>query len=296
MKSIQIVMVVVLVMLATTVSGQQGSNTPADIAWSKAWWNSAEKIQALSLSEQQRLTMEKHLRSYVAVNRRMAKEQKLPMIMLTKALADANVLAAREAGGEAAEISRDAIVRQTAMASNIVATLNKEQLVILTTDYPHLLAHFWQQTSSKKLLKPELVVNNTPEPRQRPTNIDTATVKQSSSGLYTISYRSIDGKAIPMNSIHAWVLEVTTKDDKPLDQAQIRFTAMMPEHRHGMNTRPAIRQSEKRGTYLVEGVNFHMPGWWVASVEITGNKGPEVVQFNVIVGETIPPRHTQPQE
>ena len=41
----------------------------------------------------------------------------------------------------------------------------------------------------------------------------------------------------------------------------IRLDAQMPEHRHGMNYRPAIR-AEAPGRYRAEGLMFHMPGRW----------------------------------
>jgi hypothetical protein len=295
-KSIQFVMAVLLVMAATTVSGEISTETPSVEPSSKAWWNNQGKIQVLSLSVQQRMNMEKHLIFYLTQNRKMIKEQEIAMGMLDNALAEANALAATAAGDEAAEIARDAIGRQVSMTSNVVSILEDEQLATLLENYPGLLAQFWKKTSSQHLLKPALGGGSPREMQQRPVSIDTASVMQSSSGLYTVSYRPSDSKAIPLSSIHTWELQVTTAGDMPVEDARVRFGATMPEHGHGMNTRPEIRPSEKRGTYLVEGINFHMPGWWVVSVGITGNQGPELVRFNVVVGEDMPLQNSQTQE
>ena len=43
--------------------------------------------------------------------------------------------------------------------------------------------------------------------------------------------------------------------------AGLRVDATMPEHRHGMNYRPSVRQVSP-GRWRAEGLMFHMPGRW----------------------------------
>ena len=45
--------------------------------------------------------------------------------------------------------------------------------------------------------------------------------------------------------------------------------AFMPEHRHGMNYRPAA-QAQGGGRYRIEGLMFHMPGRWDLYFDIQG--------------------------
>jgi hypothetical protein len=42
---------------------------------------------------------------------------------------------------------------------------------------------------------------------------------------------------------------------------RLRVDALMPEHRHGMNYRPAVAKGGD-GVYVAEGMLFHMPGRW----------------------------------
>ncbi|MDH4326171.1 MAG: FixH family protein [Betaproteobacteria bacterium] len=42
---------------------------------------------------------------------------------------------------------------------------------------------------------------------------------------------------------------------------ELRVDAWMPEHRHGMNYRPSVKD-RGGGRYRVEGLLFHMPGRW----------------------------------
>jgi len=46
-----------------------------------------------------------------------------------------------------------------------------------------------------------------------------------------------------------------------------RLDADMPEHRHGMNYRPALA-AKGEGRYVAEGLLFHMPGRWRLSFDV----------------------------
>jgi hypothetical protein len=47
----------------------------------------------------------------------------------------------------------------------------------------------------------------------------------------------------------------------PAGGAGLAVDAYMPAHRHGMNYRPRVSRRDD-GTYLAEGLLFHMPGQW----------------------------------
>ncbi len=81
-------------------------------------------------------------------------------------------------------------------------------------------------------------------------------------GHYRLSYRS-NVQPIPMNEIFGLEVWVTDADGNTLtDQdVNLRIDADMPAHRHGMNTRPEVVFQED-GTFLVDGMLFHMPGAW----------------------------------
>ena len=57
----------------------------------------------------------------------------------------------------------------------------------------------------------------------------------------------------------------------PVDRARVR--GWMPDHRHGMNYRPAVTLNGLSGT--AEGLLFHMPGRWQLILEVRGAAGRE---------------------
>ena len=57
----------------------------------------------------------------------------------------------------------------------------------------------------------------------------------------------------------------------PVDRVRVR--GWMPDHRHGMNYRPAVTLSGLSGT--AEGLLFHMPGRWHLILDVRGPAGRE---------------------
>ena len=55
----------------------------------------------------------------------------------------------------------------------------------------------------------------------------------------------------------------------------------MPDHRHGMNYRPAVTLNGSSGT--AEGLMFHMPGRWQLILDVRGAAGREK-----LTAETVP--------
>ena len=120
--------------------------------------------------------------------------------------------------------------------------------------------------------------------QKRPEIIDTTTALKSEGGAIAVSYTSSE-EAIPLNKIHTWVLNVTGKDGNPIDGAEIVVSSDMPEHLHGTTTKPRTKPGTKPGQYLVEGMNFHMPGWWEVTMDITGGGTRDLVRFQLVLGE-----------
>ena len=55
----------------------------------------------------------------------------------------------------------------------------------------------------------------------------------------------------------------------------------MPQHGHGLPTRPRVTRSLGDGIYEIEGVRFNMGGWWEFKLAITAPTGSDVVTFNL---------------
>ncbi len=62
--------------------------------------------------------------------------------------------------------------------------------------------------------------------------------------------------------------------------ARIHADAAMPEHDHGMNTKPKVRANSD-GSFAVSGMLFHMPGHWELYVDVTSAGVTERAQFDI---------------
>ena len=67
----------------------------------------------------------------------------------------------------------------------------------------------------------------------------------------------------------------------PVEDATITIDGGMPEHGHGLPTRPRMTRALSTGTYEVDGVRFNMGGWWEFKVTITSARGTDTVTFNL---------------
>ena len=82
---------------------------------------------------------------------------------------------------------------------------------------------------------------------------------------------------IPINRIHSWVLHVETADGETVADAEISVTGGMPAHDHGLPTSPRVTQYLGSGDYLIEGLRFHMNGYWEVELEIATDSASDTV-------------------
>ena len=62
---------------------------------------------------------------------------------------------------------------------------------------------------------------------------------------------------------------------------RVKVRGWMPDHRHGMNYRPAVSLKGRAGT--AEGLLFHMPGRWQLILEIAGAAGREKLTAEMVL-------------
>ncbi len=115
-----------------------------------------------------------------------------------------------------------------------------------------------------------------------PPNLDYASTRLSANGLYRVTYSSSD-TPVPVNQLHSWKLHVETADGKPVDNAAITIFGDMPQHGHGMPTKPQVTANLGNGDYLVEGMKFQMGGWWAIDFTINVNGQSDKVSFNLML-------------
>jgi hypothetical protein len=78
-------------------------------------------------------------------------------------------------------------------------------------------------------------------------------------------------------------VRVTVRDTegRAIDDAQISIDGGMPQHGHGLATRPRVTRNLGDGIYEIEGVRFNMGGWWEFKLAIAGPHGADTVTFNL---------------
>lgn len=116
-----------------------------------------------------------------------------------------------------------------------------------------------------------------PKPPREPAAF--AAEQTSAGGTFRVAYRT-DGP-VPVGRLHAWTLHVARADGTPVTDAALAVDGDMPEHRHGLPTRPRITRNLGAGDYLLEGVKFQMGGWWVLDVDVAADGRTERVRFNL---------------
>jgi hypothetical protein len=113
-----------------------------------------------------------------------------------------------------------------------------------------------------------------------PSDLDTSTTQRTENGVFNVSYTA-STDTVPVNQMHEWTLHVETADGEPVEDATIRVDGDMPQHGHGLPTRPQVTKYLGNGDYLVEGMKFQMAGWWVMDFTITANGQTDAVRFNM---------------
>jgi hypothetical protein len=76
-------------------------------------------------------------------------------------------------------------------------------------------------------------------------------------------------------------IAITDAAGVPVDGATIHINGGMPQHGHGLPTRPRVTRALGNGLYEIEGVRFNMGGWWEFKLAIQAASGSDVVTFNL---------------
>jgi hypothetical protein len=88
---------------------------------------------------------------------------------------------------------------------------------------------------------------------------------------------------VPINQMLKWTLHVEDAEGQLVENATSTVDGDMPQHGHGLPTRPQVTRYLGNGDYLVEGLKFHMPGWWVVDFQIEAGDQQDQVRFNLLL-------------
>jgi hypothetical protein len=113
-----------------------------------------------------------------------------------------------------------------------------------------------------------------------PADLDYGRVRMSEAGLYRGTIRP-DGDSIPQKKLQQWTLHLENASGTPVNAAKIMIDGGMPQHGHGLPTKPLVTRELGDGDYLVEGMKFNMGGWWVVKFRVTAPAGADSLVFNL---------------
>jgi hypothetical protein len=103
--------------------------------------------------------------------------------------------------------------------------------------------------------------------------------RASATGRYVATLEPVK----PLRPRQMQTVRVTVRDadGRAIDEAQISIDGGMPQHGHGLPTRPRVTGNLGDGTYEIEGVRFNMGGWWEFRLAIAGSRGADTITFNL---------------
>jgi hypothetical protein len=117
-----------------------------------------------------------------------------------------------------------------------------------------------------------------------PPGLDLSLTRPSVDKKYVVTLQP-PAKPAAINQLHSWQLKLSSSAGAPIAHAQIMVDGGMPQHGHGLPTRPQVTQELPNGTYLIEGMKFSMTGWWEIKLAIDSPDGADKVTFNTVVSE-----------
>lgn len=98
--------------------------------------------------------------------------------------------------------------------------------------------------------------------------------------LYVVTLQGADAlKARKLYTVVATVIDAKT--GLPVTDATLTIGGGMPQHGHGLPTRPRVTQNLGAGSYEISGLRFNMGGWWTFELTIITPAGTDTVTFNL---------------
>ena len=87
---------------------------------------------------------------------------------------------------------------------------------------------------------------------------------------------------LAINHINSWLLELNDESGA-VTAASISVAGGMTEHDPGLPTPPQVTEEVAPGSYLIEGLRFHMPGKWQMqfSIQVNGIVTNALLEFQL---------------
>ena len=118
--------------------------------------------------------------------------------------------------------------------------------------------------------------------QEPPAGLNVALDRPSNQKLYQVRMAQL-AQPVEINKIHSWSITLKTADGQPVRDAQVSVDGGMPQHGHGLPTRPQVSKGKADGEYVMEGMKFSMTGWWEIKLDITSSAGKDQITFNTVI-------------
>ena len=86
-----------------------------------------------------------------------------------------------------------------------------------------------------------------------------------------------------LQEFQSWVLHIEDAGHRPVTGAALTVSGGMPQHGHGLPSRPRVQEQPTAGDYRVDGLQFSMPGWWEVKVYVSKDRRDDFAVFNVFL-------------
>ncbi|HEX6052533.1 MAG TPA: FixH family protein [Gemmatimonadaceae bacterium] len=116
--------------------------------------------------------------------------------------------------------------------------------------------------------------------KEAPRDLDYSRTQLSSRGVYRGTIQPVKD-SIRVGRLHSWRLRLETAEGTPVDSATIVVDGGMPQHGHGLPTKPRVTKHVGNGEHIVDGMKFNMGGWWVVKFRVASALGDDSVTFNL---------------
>lgn len=113
-----------------------------------------------------------------------------------------------------------------------------------------------------------------------PSHLDYSRTRTSEAGYYRATIHP-QGDSIPQGKLQKWTLHLESAAGQPIDSVTMTVDGGMPQHGHGLPTKPQVTRVLGNGDHLVEGMKFNMGGWWVVKFRVNAAEGRDSVVFNL---------------
>ena len=113
-----------------------------------------------------------------------------------------------------------------------------------------------------------------------PKELDYSRTRTSEGGLYRGTIKP-QGDSIPKGKLQRWTLHLETVEGVAVDSVKIAVDGGMPQHGHGLPTKPRVTRDIGNGDHIVDGMKFNMGGWWVVKFRVNAAQGSDSLVFNL---------------